>query len=200
MGIKTGTKKAARNLKCLRLRRPLLRFDQRSMQKLISVSATTKKDLDKIVEICFLSGLRLSEAVSLQFADIDFTAKVILLPESASKVRKPRLIPIGDRCIELLHYMQMNYEKPIPYSREAIRYCFTKALEETGIQGTFHTLRTTSHIMMIHYGSVAHSWLAYAFGHRAPYGTKSLIPWPWNTIAHESLRQAQDKIAAMIKP
>ncbi len=180
-------------------KRPVKVFTTEEVSILINTAETVKPDLGKVFEICVLSGLRLTEAVKLQFSDIDFEGKVITVSTGATKSSYPRIVPIGGRCLQLLGYMREHYEKPIPYGILVIQRNFVEVRRLTGIQGSFHTFRRTSFSWYSQDTSVSSLQCRAVFGFDRSFGDSIMEDWSNDLSAQEKFRAAQDKLASRIR-
>jgi site-specific recombinase XerD len=71
----------------------------------IFLSCIEDKDFREMCVTALLTGLRLSELLSLQWNDIDFTSKVILVRNTVTfttKTRKNRIVPMSEELFRLL--------------------------------------------------------------------------------------------------
>ncbi len=180
-------------------KRPIEVFTTEEVNILINTAETVRIDFGKIYELCLLLGLRLSEAVRLQFSDVDFEGRVITVPASASKTYCARIVPIGERCLQLLCYMREHYERPVPYGDLVIQRNFVEVRRQTGIRGSFHTLRRTSFSWYSQNPSLSALHCRSVFGADRSFAQGILEDWSKDSSAHDRLRAAQDKLASLIR-
>mgnify|MGYP000624009407 CR=1 FL=1 len=88
--------------------------------------------LDKmIIEMFYATGMRLSELIGLDDADIDFSASLIKV---TGKRNKQRLIPFGDELrLSLLNYIKVRNET-VP-DREKAFFCQARREETVSYEG-----------------------------------------------------------------
>ncbi len=175
-------------------------FKPEELKEILDAAATLRKDLDKVIALCTLTGLRLTEAVTLSFADVDLQAKIINVPEGATKARRSRLVPIGDRCIQLLRYLKVRYEKPVPFDMETLKTDFVQASKKAGVAGTFHALRTTAYRWFKAVGSITAEAIDAVMGHSITSASQEADAPSDDTQAFEDIRAAQDKLTSLIDP
>lgn len=119
------------------------------------------------VLLCLYTGLRIGELCALQWTDIDFNGKTLMVNRTVQRISMPgcmtktilmetnpksessrRMIPLTSESLKILsqHKKEQPYifggEKPL--DPRTMQYRFKKILKETGIANkTFHTLRHT---------------------------------------------------------
>jgi len=133
--------------------------------------------LYSIVRIALLSGMRFGEIIGLQWVDVDFGQRKILLEETKNGDR--RIIPITDEVGAAFKECQTygsdknNYVFPARHKASeravtSIRYAFQKATQVAGIQDfKFHDLRHTACSYMAMNGATQGE-LMEILGHRSP--------------------------------
>ncbi len=75
------------------------------------LSAVADRDFQELCITALLTGLRLSELLSLRWNDIDFTSKVILVRNTetfTTKTRKNRIVPMSEELFRLLRERKEN--------------------------------------------------------------------------------------------
>jgi len=71
------------------------------------------------MEFMMLSLLRTTEMIKLQWHEIDWERKVVEIPASRMKMRKSHLVPLSDRCIEILKQLSdLNGDKPYVFAAQ----------------------------------------------------------------------------------
>lgn len=105
-----------------------------------------------VIEIALLTGMRLSEILSLKWTQTDLPRRRFTIPVTNSKSKKERTIPIGGALFEVLLAIERRGEYVFPIGGtgthvKSIRKSFAAALEEAKIPGgrkeglVFHDLR-----------------------------------------------------------
>jgi len=105
-----------------------------------------------VIEIALLTGMRLSEILSLKWTEIDLPRRRLTIPVTNSKSKKERTIPIGGALLEALLMIERRSEYLFPNGGtgthvKSIRKSFAAALEAAKIPGgrekglVFHDLR-----------------------------------------------------------
>ncbi len=178
----------------------VLTFDLREVRTIIEVSSKIRKDLDKVVEFCLLTGLRLGEAVRLSFDDVNLEKGIITLPADATKTRRSRLIPIGDRCVQILSHMKQHYDKPVPFRLETTQRDFAQVRRKAGVEGPFHALRQTALSWMYAYGRIPIGDIETVMGHPGPAGHRRSSGSVNDASIGDRIRGAQEKMATLINP
>jgi len=119
------------------------------MRRLISCTDPRTRP---VVEMALLTGMRLSEILSLKWSQIDLPRRRLTIPVTNSKSKKERTIPIGGALLEVLLAIERRGEYLFPNGGtgthvKSIRKSFDAALKEAKIPGgrekglVFHDLR-----------------------------------------------------------
>ncbi len=124
-------------------------FSKEEIEKMLNVTTNLKHKT--ILMVCYSSGLRISEVVSLKVKEID--SKRMVLNILASKGKKDRIVPLSKVTLK---YLRAYYETYKPkeyifegqdgkeaYSTRSIQKILAIAKEKAGIikAGSVHTLR-----------------------------------------------------------
>ncbi len=129
-------------------------YSPESMRQILQTASDMRTDLDKALEIYICTGLRLSEGLALQFEDVIWPLRAIVLPAHRSKTLTKRVIPLTGRCFELLQYMRKKYSKPIPFNHDTLTKDFKPLARRTGDPGTIHSLRATTLAYLKDFGGI----------------------------------------------
>ena len=120
------------------------------------LSSVHHRDFRELCITALLTGLRLSELLSLQWSDIDFTTKVIQVKNSetfTTKTRKNRTVPMSEELFRLLKERKENIrnesenvfhnKKGRPLKEQTISQQFKKYVRSAGLNDKlhFHSLR-----------------------------------------------------------
>jgi integrase len=119
------------------------------MRRLISCADPRTRP---VIETALLTGMRLSEILSLKWTQIDLPRRRLTIPVTNSKSKKERTIPIGGDLLGVLQAIERRGEYLFPNGGtgthvKSIRKSFGAALEEAKIPGgrekglLFHDLR-----------------------------------------------------------
>lgn len=119
-----------------------------------------------IIKVALLTGMRLSEILTLTWNDVNLDTKIITIRAEVSKSKKSRRVPISSSLRKLLLEQRMkNYQTGyvfvthlgIPYSPNnpsALKRAFTTARRKAEIQDfRFHDLRHTAATRMAENGA-----------------------------------------------
>ena len=102
------------------------------------------------IALIYSAGLRISEAVNLKVADLDFDRGVITIRQA--KGRKDRQVPLAKTIIRMAREYTQQYQPPMylftgqtggKYTAKSIQMVFANACRQAGISkhATVHTLR-----------------------------------------------------------
>ncbi|OOI03158.1 integrase [Vibrio sp. OULL4] len=70
----------------------------------------------QVFRLCFyLGGQRPHEVVTIQWSEIDFDQKYVLIREEYQKVKKPHVVPLVDSAIEILRDLRTSNELESPF-------------------------------------------------------------------------------------
>jgi integrase len=117
------------------------------MRRLI---ASTVARTRPVIEIALLTGMRLSEILSLRWSQISFPGRRLTIPVTNSKSKKERTIPVSRDLIEVLQRIERRSDYVFPNGKthiKSIRKPFEAACKEAGIPHgrengiVFHDLR-----------------------------------------------------------
>ncbi len=117
------------------------------MRRLI---ASTPERTRPVVEIALLTGMRLSEILSLRWSQISFPARRLTISVTNSKSKKERTIPLGRDLLDVLQGIERRSDYVFPNGKthiKSIRKPFAVACKEAGIARgrdvgiVFHDLR-----------------------------------------------------------
>lgn len=118
-----------------------------------------------IAELCFYTGLRLSEAVNLKCSNVNLKDKIITIGDTGftSKTRTQRFVPMNEKVYQLLNSRISKKEKNKyvfaknfgrPYTGDYISKKFKEAVRKAGLDEAihYHTLRHSSASNLINKG------------------------------------------------
>jgi site-specific recombinase XerD len=98
-----------------------------------------------VFNLLYLTGMRLSEALNLEWEDINFDEGFLVVRNKKdfhTKNYKERHIPIHPKLNEYLEHLKIiSKEKVVPYSNNTIWSLFQKYSKKSGIKVTPHMLR-----------------------------------------------------------
>jgi integrase len=129
-------------------------FNESDFRLLLSV--IEDRDFKELCITALLSGLRLGELLALQWNDIDFTSKVILVRNSetfTTKTRKNRIVPLSNELCHLLIKRKRNIRfecETVFHDRYGkklrdltVSHNFKKCIRKAGLNDKlhFHSLR-----------------------------------------------------------
>lgn len=111
--------------------------------------------LKPIVIIALNTAMRLREILYLKWSDIAFNRNIIIIPQSKSKNKKTKKIPMNNLVIEALQKLERKYDHVFcdpktgtPF--DSIKTTFRKALQRAGLVDVrFHDLRHTAATIMV---------------------------------------------------
>lgn len=172
-------------------------FTSDEIRSLLKTSAEVGKDLDMIIELSLLTGVRINELVNIRFDDVDFKNRNITIANEGKRFGK-RLLPVGSRAVQILRYLQQSYEKPVPYSIQTLQRSLARGCEANGVKGSFHVLRRSAYAWYYVYGRIPSSIIAGVFGHSANRMDTTMSAWLDDSAAQELFRRAQDKLASLL--
>jgi len=124
-----------------------LGLTDKDMRRLISCADPRTRP---VIEIALLTGMRLSEILSLKWNQIDLPRRRLTIPLTNSKSKRERTIPIGGDLLRVLLAIKRHGEYVFPNGGthvKSIRKSFSAALEAAKIPGgrekgiVFHDLR-----------------------------------------------------------
>lgn len=185
-----------------------LAFSSEEVKKLLVV--IPKSNFKNIVQFGLLTGCRLNEILTLQWQDIDFAERMVIIrnkPNFQTKTGKMRHVPMSIKLHELLNSLQENKEPNIidfrtpdklvfgnpegkSYSKSYISRSFTKYLKKAHLPNKyhFHCLRHTFITSLIK-SNVNINYVKELVGHSNIQTTMAYIH-----ISTNDLREAINKI------
>jgi len=133
-----------------------LAFGTEEIRRLLGV--IPESNFKNIVQFGLLTGCRLNEILTLQWQDIDFTERMVIIrnkPNFQTKTGKMRHVPMSIKLYELLNSLQGNKEQNIidfkmperlvfgnpegkSYSKSYISRSFNKYLKKSNLPTKFH--------------------------------------------------------------
>jgi integrase len=117
------------------------------MRRLIASTAPRTRP---VIEIALLTGMRLSEILSLRWSQISFPGRRLTIPVTNSKSKKERTIPLGRDLLDVLQGIERRNDYVFPNGKthvKSIRKSFEAACAEAEIPHgrengiVFHDLR-----------------------------------------------------------
>ena len=124
------------------------------LRKILEEAYKRDDDLGPIIEIYFYTAMRTKEGTKLSFDDIDLEQRTITLDASTTKKKRYKTIPLNNRCVDLLRYIQTRYDKPIPLTMEQIEDAWAKVRKEIGFNGRFYDLRKSANTWLKYYAGL----------------------------------------------
>lgn len=100
--------------------------------------------LAPLVELALHTGMRQSEARTLDWRNIDLEHRVMVLDAAATKTMTMRGVPLSSRCVSLLESLPGNRSGPVfpGVTRNAAKLAFDRARRRCGLTDfRFHDLR-----------------------------------------------------------
>lgn len=90
------------------------------------------------------AGLRLSEALALNMADVDLEEVVVTIRQT--KFYKTRLVPLGDHLAHVLRQYRRRHDRRHPHGPTAPFFCFrnSQRVSVSAVERTFRRLRATA--------------------------------------------------------
>lgn len=112
-----------------------------------STSDKMRKEISLFFQVLIDTGMRLSEALNLTYADnIDFNKKVIrLIDPDKLKSKKARIVPMTNRVFDILQARSSNI-KPFNFQYDSLLQSFKRVRRDMGItdpEFCFHACRHT---------------------------------------------------------
>ncbi len=108
-------------------------------------STIPNKEHLAVFNLLFWTGMRISEAVNLEWDDVNFDDKIIRVRSKQNwhtKNYKERHIPLHTELIEHLKYLkEVSPEKPVRFKYASIEHMFQRYSRKSGIKITPHLLR-----------------------------------------------------------
>ncbi|RJP80240.1 MAG: site-specific integrase [Candidatus Zixiibacteriota bacterium] len=90
----------------------------------------------QLFQFMLLTGCRRSEAIRLQWGDIDLEQKQITFTRTKSK--KDRVIPMNLELMQIVLNLDRSRERPFPYHPDWITHLFRRYLKQAGISKDLH--------------------------------------------------------------
>jgi integrase len=130
-------------------------LDDRDVTRLLTAAEAYSADALLLVALAVLAGLRASEVLAVQWADVDMTAKTLRMRNRGAFVTKngrSRVIPLGERLLAILadHRQDAGFivrpsaKARSGRSRWSFRKTYSAVLAAAGIDHLpFHSLRRT---------------------------------------------------------
>jgi len=121
-------------------------FSRDEIKRLLEASG--KSHLYPLIQTALYTGMRIGEIIKLEWPQVDFQNKSIIIKGTTAKSKKFRLIPIHDKLYSVLHPLKQNTGyvftyKGKKYSKEPSQ-AFSTILDKAEIEDAgFHTLRHT---------------------------------------------------------
>ncbi len=111
--------------------------------------------LKPIVILALNTAMRLREILYLKWSDIAFNRDIIIIPQSKSKNKRTKKVPMNNLVVEALQGLERKHDyvfcdpkTGIPF--DSIKTTFRKALRRAGMEDVrFHDLRHTAATIMV---------------------------------------------------
>jgi integrase len=104
-----------------------------------------------VIEFLLLTACRANEVIRMQWVEVDFDAKVWVVPASRTKVGREHRVPLADRALELLaerrlrtnsDFVWQSHRSDGPINKKAVYLYLTKTMSLRAL-ATLHGLRST---------------------------------------------------------
>jgi integrase len=108
----------------------------------LTLRAKLPETLHRIVTLCYETGVRLGEAMSIRWEQIDLYKKLITLAGAQTKSGKPRTIPVSD---ELSIMLKAQFQTGVPFPATNLEKAWNKARKEAKLPYIrFHDMRRSA--------------------------------------------------------
>ena len=178
---------------------PSQTLTEQQMRELLEAAGTVSPDLEEVVELGYLTGLRMSEIINLKYEDIDFAGRVLIIPSDKCQSHPSRVIPVGERAMQLLRSLSTDQRKPVPLTGQFLTRQFEKASRLAGVNATFHSLRRSTYQWLMEDGGLSASQIDRIVGHRLAASSDGSTAISDDNYGNDKIRAAQEKVAARIK-
>jgi integrase len=115
-------------------------LNQREIASLIMTTKHHYPHLVDLFHIYLLTGLRRSEALRLQWTDVDFEKNILIVRRT--KAKRVRIVPILPKAREIL-LARRELPRPFSFKPDYVTDKFTKIATQAGIAAKLHDLRRT---------------------------------------------------------
>jgi integrase len=111
------------------------------LQQLLGVcEARGKQWLGAVIQLAVETGMRRSELLGMQWADVDLEARTVFLRNT--KNGHPRTVPLSPRALEIIGAMPRMGDRVFPVTANALRLAWERLRRRAGVSGLrFHDLR-----------------------------------------------------------
>lgn len=167
------------------------------LRKILEEAYKRDDDLGPIIEIYFYTAMRTKEGTKLSFDDIDLEQRTITLDASTTKKKRYKTIPLNNRCVDLLRYIQTRYNKPIPLTMEQIEDAWAKVRKEVGFNGRFYDLRKSANTWLKYYARLESSICKIILGHRNANDSNEMY---YTGFIAEPVYEAMEKLVSTLYP
>ncbi len=130
--------------------------------------------LRTIILLLYCTGLRIGEALSLRFCDVDLKKQILTIRDT--KFFKSRLVPIGaNLCSVLKHYQSVRMGLPLNNEKQTMFFTFRtgKPVSYSSISTAFVKLRKLAGVSR----SSSDPWQPRIHDFRATFAVHRLIAW-----------------------
>jgi integrase len=115
-------------------------LDQREIASLIMTAKHHYPHLVDLFHIYLLTGLRRSEALRLQWTDVEFEKNILVI--RGTKAKRVRIIPMLPKAREIL-LARRELPQPFAFKPDYVTDKFKKVSTQAGIKAELHDLRRT---------------------------------------------------------
>ncbi|MBU0517807.1 tyrosine-type recombinase/integrase [bacterium] len=167
---------------------PLCLSPEEKSQFLETIGLQEHKNLFKFY---LLTGCRRSEALRLEWEDVDFEGRRITFRQT--KTKKDRTIPMNIELMQIINALDRTRTRPFEYSPSWVSHLFRKYLKKSGIQKEFHLhcLRHTAASDMVRQ-NIHLSKIAKLLGHSSTRTTEI-----YTHVVVEDLREAAEALTCI---
>lgn len=123
-------------------------LSKQEIRKMLKSADALYPDRSDLFRFYLLTGMRLNEALNLEWSDIDFLENEIFIGRStkAKYNRKVMMLPKTEKILKA----RKNLHKPFPYEDRRLKRIYKRIIEHSGIQYTsIQDLRATCYSFLV---------------------------------------------------
>jgi integrase len=110
------------------------------------VSIVSNREIATLFRFLLLTGLRIGEALTLEWSDIDYDG--MLLHVKNEKAKRRDTIPLLPAALEHLHGIRQRHHRPFRYTYQYVLRVWTAACLRVGVKYRLHSIRRTCATML----------------------------------------------------